>query len=156
MYEYPDICLMAEENPGKPQLIRDVRSVISSNGIPYLQMTSVGSQSMTGREKEGKKERIRDWTIYAINDWSYLNMFFIDFTVCLQHRCRWSAFMCQWLVILWCTVISILVNVSVHIRVIVFVVFLWNTFGGSLVNYSIFLWNVKRIIYKIASYVRFI
>ena len=31
-----------------------VRPVIASNGVPYFQMRSVGSHSMSGREKEGK------------------------------------------------------------------------------------------------------
>ena len=34
------------------------RPVIASNGIPFLQMRSVGSHSMSGREKEGNKERM--------------------------------------------------------------------------------------------------
>ena len=35
-----------------------VRPVIASNGLPFLQMRSVGSHSTSGREKEGKKERV--------------------------------------------------------------------------------------------------
>jgi hypothetical protein len=31
--------------------------VIASNGVPFLQMRSVGSHSTSGREKEGKEER---------------------------------------------------------------------------------------------------
>ena len=38
--------------------MKAVRSVIASNGVPFLQMTSIGSGSMSGREKEGKKERM--------------------------------------------------------------------------------------------------
>jgi hypothetical protein len=38
--------------------MKAVRPVITSNGVPYLQMRSVGSHSTSGREKEGKKE----WT----------------------------------------------------------------------------------------------
>ena len=34
-----------------------VRPVIASNGVPFLQMRSVGSHSTSGREKEGNKER---------------------------------------------------------------------------------------------------
>ena len=51
---------MAEENTRKPQLgdrLKAVRPVIASNGVPFLQMRSVGSHSMSGREKEGNKER---------------------------------------------------------------------------------------------------
>ena len=35
-----------------------VRPVIASNGVTFLQMRSVGSHSTSGKEKEGKKERI--------------------------------------------------------------------------------------------------
>jgi hypothetical protein len=49
--------LTAEENPGKPQLkdrlMKAVPPVMSLNGVPYLQMRSVGSHSTSGREKEG-------------------------------------------------------------------------------------------------------
>ena len=31
-----------------------VRAVITTNGAPFLQMSSVGSHSTSGREKEGK------------------------------------------------------------------------------------------------------
>ena len=45
----PGICLTAEENPRKPQLGESdegaVRPVISSNGVPFLQMRLVGSHS---------------------------------------------------------------------------------------------------------------
>ena len=57
----PGICLTAEENPGKPQvgdrLNKAVRPVITSNGIPYLQMRSIGSYNTSGRDKEEMKER---------------------------------------------------------------------------------------------------
>ena len=33
-----------------------VQPVITSNGVPFLQMRLVGSHSMSGREKEGNKE----------------------------------------------------------------------------------------------------
>ena len=50
-----DIYLMAEENPGKPQLgdhlIKAVQPVIASNGVPYLQMISKIT-TMPGRERE--------------------------------------------------------------------------------------------------------
>ena len=54
----PDIYLTAE-NPGNPQLgdrRRRLRLVIASNGIPSLQMRSVGSNSTSRRKMEGKKE----------------------------------------------------------------------------------------------------
>ena len=42
----PRIYLMAEENPGNPllddRLIKAVLPIIASNGVPYLQMASVG------------------------------------------------------------------------------------------------------------------
>jgi hypothetical protein len=37
--------------------MKAVRAVISSNGVPYLQMRLMGSHSMSGMEKEGQKER---------------------------------------------------------------------------------------------------
>ena len=47
------ICLTAKENPRKPQLgdrlMKAVRPVIALNGVPYLQMRSVGSHSLSGR-----------------------------------------------------------------------------------------------------------
>jgi hypothetical protein len=53
------IYLMAEENPGKPQLgdhlIKIVQPVIISNGVPCLQMTSVHSTLL--RQKEGKDDK---------------------------------------------------------------------------------------------------
>ena len=41
-----------------------VRPVIASNGVPYLEMMSVGSHSTSGREKKGKKEMARKGRIY--------------------------------------------------------------------------------------------
>jgi hypothetical protein len=35
-----------------------VQPVITSNGVPFLQMRSIGSHSLSGREKKGKKVRI--------------------------------------------------------------------------------------------------
>ena len=34
-----------------------LRPVIASNGVPYFKMISVGSQSTSEKEKEGKKKR---------------------------------------------------------------------------------------------------
>ena len=67
VHRSPGICLTAEENSRKPQLggrlmKGDVRPVIASNGVPFLQMSSVGSHSTSGREKEGKKERAGRWS----------------------------------------------------------------------------------------------
>ena len=60
VHRSPGICLTAEENPAKPQL-RDrlIKGLylIASNGVPFLQIWSVGSHSASGREKEGIKER---------------------------------------------------------------------------------------------------
>ena len=46
VHRSPGICLTAEENPGKTwlgeRLIKAMRPVIVSNGVPYLQITSVG------------------------------------------------------------------------------------------------------------------
>ena len=57
--------LLAPYSRGKPQKTSArrpsdegaMRPVIASNGVPYLQMRSVGSHSTSGREKEGIKER---------------------------------------------------------------------------------------------------
>jgi len=35
--------------------MQTVRPVITSNGVPYLQMGSVGSHSISGRENEGNR-----------------------------------------------------------------------------------------------------
>ena len=37
-----------------------LRPVIPSNGVPFLQLRSVGSHSTSGREKEEKKDRMGD------------------------------------------------------------------------------------------------
>ena len=37
--------------------MKAVWPVIASNGVPYFQMSSVGSHNTSGREKEGKNER---------------------------------------------------------------------------------------------------
>ena len=50
VYRSPGIFLMTEE-------MKAVLPVIASNGVPYLKMSSVGSQSTSGRVKEEKKER---------------------------------------------------------------------------------------------------
>ena len=57
VHRSPGICLIAEENPRKLLNEGAVRPVIASNGILFLLMTSVGSHSTSGREKEGNKER---------------------------------------------------------------------------------------------------
>ena len=61
VYREPGFCLMAGENPGKPQLgdrlMSVVGSIVSSSVLPYRQMTSAGSHSTSGREKEEKKEK---------------------------------------------------------------------------------------------------
>jgi hypothetical protein len=36
--------------------MKAVRPVIASNGIPFFQMRSLGSHSMPGSEKEGKRK----------------------------------------------------------------------------------------------------
>ena len=52
--------VMDQGNPRKPQLrdslMKGLCDVIVSNGVPFLEMRSVGPHSMSGREKEGKKE----------------------------------------------------------------------------------------------------
>jgi hypothetical protein len=36
--------------------MKAVGPVIASNGVPYFQMSSIGSHSTSGRKKEGRKE----------------------------------------------------------------------------------------------------
>ena len=57
------IYIMAEENHRKPQvgdhMIKSIKSVIASNGVPYLQMKSLVSHSTSERRKGRKKGRGR-------------------------------------------------------------------------------------------------
>ena len=57
VHRYPGFYLKVEENYGIPQegvsLMIALRPVIASYEVPYLQITSVGSHSWSGREKEG-------------------------------------------------------------------------------------------------------
>ena len=46
--------------------MKAVRPVITSNGVPYLQMRLVGLHSMSEREKEGKKERPRGFCVLLV------------------------------------------------------------------------------------------
>ena len=51
-----------------------VQPVITSNIVPFLQMRSVGSHSKSGREKEGKKERMgKDLTFIKFISMSYMS-----------------------------------------------------------------------------------
>ena len=57
------ICLTAEENPQKTSARRpsdegSVRPVTASNGVPFLQIRSIGYHSTSGREKEGNNINI--------------------------------------------------------------------------------------------------
>ena len=55
----PGICLTAEKTSARrPSDEGSMRPVIASNGVPFLQIRSVGSHSASGREKEGIKERM--------------------------------------------------------------------------------------------------
>ena len=38
--------------------MKAVQSIIVSNGVPYLQIMSVGVYSISAREKKGRKERM--------------------------------------------------------------------------------------------------
>jgi hypothetical protein len=49
MHRSPGIYIMAEINPRKPQLDHLTKA---SNGVPYIQMQSVESHSISGRERE--------------------------------------------------------------------------------------------------------
>ena len=50
-----------------------VRPAIVSNGVPFLQMRSVGSQSTSGRVKEGIKERTGWDLILVTTNFKYYN-----------------------------------------------------------------------------------
>ena len=62
MQRSPGIFLTAEENfeisYTGGRLMKAGLPVMSSNGVPYFQMRSVGSHSMSERDKEGNKERM--------------------------------------------------------------------------------------------------
>ena len=50
------LCIDLTEKPQlDDSLMKAVRSNIASNGVPYLKITSVGSLSTSGKEKEGRK-----------------------------------------------------------------------------------------------------
>ena len=57
----PGIHFTPEGNPRNPllgdHLMKAVLLFIASNGVPYLQIRSVGLHIMSGREKKGKKEK---------------------------------------------------------------------------------------------------
>ena len=50
---------MRKTSARRPSDEGTVRPVITSNGVPFLQMRSVGSHATSGREKEGNGERMR-------------------------------------------------------------------------------------------------
>ena len=62
------IFITAVENPGKPQLghllIEVLRLVMTSNGVFYLQMASVGSHRTLGRKKERMVREDRKQLMY--------------------------------------------------------------------------------------------
>ena len=66
---------------GKPQktLARrpsdegSVRPVIASNGVPFLQMRSVGSHSTLGKEKEGNKESTGSTNLFLLSKSIHMN-----------------------------------------------------------------------------------
>jgi hypothetical protein len=69
------IYFMVEENSGKCQLgdclTKAVRPFIVSNGIPYLEITSIGSHSRPGRENKRK-----GYGMSIIKKWAH-NLFFM-------------------------------------------------------------------------------
>ena len=77
-------------------LMKAVRSVISSNGVPYLQMRSVGLHSTLGSEKEGKfffyflknyytLQQLADMSQVDVAPFSLIYLFFLCL---LLHRYR--------------------------------------------------------------------
>ena len=57
VHRYPGIYITAEENPG-----RGCATSHCLKWVPFLQMRSVGSHSMSGREKEGKVSYVNIYT----------------------------------------------------------------------------------------------
>ena len=84
------IYLIAERNPAKPQqrdrLVKAVRPVTSSNGVPYLQITSVGSHSKSGWERKGRKGK---YLLYILT--SFVSLLFIQlymvYSISQQQKC---------------------------------------------------------------------
>jgi hypothetical protein len=79
LHRYPGIC----PKTGKPQKTStrrlsdegDVRPIIASNGVPFLQLRSVGSHSTSGWYKKGKK----GWEeVGRINSQRMFNTFFLN------------------------------------------------------------------------------
>ena len=52
--------------------MKALRPIIASNGVPYIQMTPLGSHSTSGSEKEGKNEKIEKLLSYFLNNPSKL------------------------------------------------------------------------------------
>ena len=78
VHSYPVIYLTVQANTGKPQLgdrlMKAVQlfikwSPLPPNGVPCLQMTTVVSQSTSGRKKKGKKKR-------TLREMEYLALYF--------------------------------------------------------------------------------
>ena len=88
VHKSSDIYLISEENPQtsarRPTILKAVRSFIASDGIPYLQMRSVGSQSTSEREKEEMEERIGsgNHTIVFISIQRMFQQLFHNFVLC--------------------------------------------------------------------------
>ena len=49
------------QRPLVSYLMKAVQLISASNGVPYIQMTSVGSHSKSGRKKERGKGSIEPW-----------------------------------------------------------------------------------------------
>ena len=62
--------------------MKAVRSVIASNGIPYLQMRSAGLHRTSGRKMEENKER----TGIALNNCIILHFIFEPYTLVSSFR----------------------------------------------------------------------
>ena len=94
VHRYPDICLIDEENFGKPQPEDEgaVRKVIAWNGVSFFQMGSVGS---TARQ-EGRRKKIRKgrgeincpWTLVGVRQWTHLAVNFFRYLVTKSWLCK--------------------------------------------------------------------
>ena len=69
-----EFALQLRKTSARRPSMRTVRPVITSNWVPYFQMSSVGSHSTSGMEKEGKKKRTVLLTIISLENINYWHM----------------------------------------------------------------------------------
>ena len=68
-----------------------VRIVIASNGVPFLQIRSVGSQRTSRREEEGKKERTGTLAFTNLHKCiHYTELFMDDLSPLAAYKLKWG------------------------------------------------------------------